>query len=191
MLPPNQSAHFSHKAPRPQALARHREWLPDFGPQRLMVAATVCSASPSPLPPSPLEHFDPLRKEILALQTTLFRPDRFQAHSWIGKCSPRQAIMPDRSLTHSRAGASPRPAQPACFHRLDEILSALRSMTSTRLDRAVPSLHPPVPHSTAVDLMSSCWIDLGAWSRVRQSFPHASMGRCCMNTGCGWSGVGY
>ena len=29
------------------------------------------------------------------------------------------------------------------------------------------------------------------WSRVRQSFPHASMGRCCMNTGCGWSGVGY
>ena len=28
------------------------------------------------------------------------------------------------------------PAQPACFHRLDEILGALRSMTSTRLDRA-------------------------------------------------------
>ena len=28
------------------------------------------------------------------------------------------------------------PAQPACFHRLDEILSALRSMTSTHLDRA-------------------------------------------------------
>ena len=28
------------------------------------------------------------------------------------------------------------PAQPACFHRLDEILSALRSMTSTQLDRA-------------------------------------------------------
>ena len=27
-------------------------------------------------------------------------------------------------------------AQPACFQRLDEILSALRSMTSTRLDRA-------------------------------------------------------
>ena len=57
-----------------------------------------------------------------------------------------------------------------------------------------PLVAPPVPHSTAVDLMSSCWIDLGAWSRVRQSFPHASMGRCCMNTGCGgcgWSGVGY
>ena len=34
-------------------------------------------------------------------------------------------------------------AQPAWFERLDEILSALRSMTSTRLDRAVPSLHPP------------------------------------------------
>ena len=28
------------------------------------------------------------------------------------------------------------PAQPACFHRLDEILSALRSMTSPHLDRA-------------------------------------------------------
>ena len=38
---------------------------------------------------------------------------------------PGQAIMPDRSLTYSRAGASPMPAQPAWFHRLDEILSAL------------------------------------------------------------------
>ena len=28
------------------------------------------------------------------------------------------------------------PAQPDCFHRLDEILSALRSMTSAHLDRA-------------------------------------------------------
>ena len=28
------------------------------------------------------------------------------------------------------------PAQPAWFHRLDEILGALRSMTSTHLDRA-------------------------------------------------------
>ena len=27
------------------------------------------------------------------------------------------------------------PAQPAWFHRLEEIFSALRSMTSTRLDR--------------------------------------------------------
>ena len=44
--------------------------------------------------------------------------------------------MPDRSLTCSRAKASPIPAQPAWFHRLDEILSALRSMTSTHLDRA-------------------------------------------------------
>ena len=43
MLPPNQSAHFSHKAPRPQALARHREWLPDFGPQRLMFASLYLS----------------------------------------------------------------------------------------------------------------------------------------------------
>ena len=45
-------------------------------------------------------------------------------------------MMPDRSLTYSRAGAPPVPAQPAWFHRLDEILSALRSMTSTHLDRA-------------------------------------------------------
>ena len=28
------------------------------------------------------------------------------------------------------------PSQPACFHRLDEILGALRAMTSTHLDRA-------------------------------------------------------
>ena len=28
------------------------------------------------------------------------------------------------------------PAQPAWFHRLDEILGALRSMTSTHIDRA-------------------------------------------------------
>ena len=27
------------------------------------------------------------------------------------------------------------PAQPACFHRLDEIFTALRAMTSTHLDR--------------------------------------------------------
>ena len=36
--------------------------------------------------------------------------------------APGQAIMPDRSLTCSRAGAPPMPAQPAWFHRLDEIL---------------------------------------------------------------------
>ena len=35
------------------------------------------------------------------------------------------------------------PSQPACFHRLGEIFTAPRAMTSTRLDRAVPSLHPP------------------------------------------------
>ena len=44
--------------------------------------------------------------------------------------------MPDRSLTYSRVGAPPVPAQPAWFHRLDEILADLRSMTSTHLDRA-------------------------------------------------------
>ena len=73
-----------------------------------------------------------------------------------------------------------------CSQNFSEYMSLKRAHENT--------VAPPVPHSTAVDLMSSCWIDLGAWSRVRQSFPHASMGRCCMNTGCGgcgWSGVGY
>ena len=44
--------------------------------------------------------------------------------------------MPDRSLTYSRAGDPPVPAQPAWFHRLDEIFTALRAMTSAHLDRA-------------------------------------------------------
>ena len=43
--------------------------------------------------------------------------------------------MPDRSLTYSRAGDPPVPSQPAWFHRLDEILTAPRSIESTRLDR--------------------------------------------------------
>ena len=54
--------------------------------RRIVTQPRVCTASPSPLPPSPLEALDPLRKEILTLQPALFRPDRFQAHSWIGKC---------------------------------------------------------------------------------------------------------
>ena len=57
--------------------------------------------------------------------------------------------MPDRSLTCSRAGVPPCPPNPAWFHRLDEILSALRSIESTRLDRlAVEKLfrgQTPVP----------------------------------------------
>ena len=48
---------------------------------------------------------------------------------WLkGSLSASKAIVPDRSLTYSRAGASPMPSQPAWFHRLDEILSALRSI---------------------------------------------------------------
>ena len=43
--------------------------------------------------------------------------------------------MPDRSLTCSRGGVPPCPPKPAWFHRLDEILGALRSIESTRLDR--------------------------------------------------------
>ena len=35
------------------------------------------------------------------------------------------------------------PSQPAWFHRLDEILADLRSMTSTRLDRAAAQVSVP------------------------------------------------
>ena len=62
--------------------------------ETFVVAARVCTASPSPLPPSPLEALDPLRKEILTLQPALFRPDRFQAHSWIGKCYHSERLYP-------------------------------------------------------------------------------------------------
>ena len=48
---------------------------------------------------------------------------------------PRQAIMPDRSLTCSRAGGSTIPSQPVFFQRLDEILEALGEIDSSHLDR--------------------------------------------------------
>ena len=51
--------------------------------------------------------------------------------------------MPDRSLTCSRAEDPPVPAQPAWFQRLDEILSALRSMTSPHLDRQAAQVSVP------------------------------------------------
>ena len=35
------------------------------------------------------------------------------------------------------------PAQPAWFHRLDEIFNALRAMTSTRLDRLAAQVSVP------------------------------------------------
>ena len=35
------------------------------------------------------------------------------------------------------------PSQPACFHRLDEILASLRAMTSTHLDRAAAQVSVP------------------------------------------------
>ena len=50
------------------------------------------------------------------------------------------------------------PAQPACFHRLDEILSALRSMTSTQLDRlAVEKTLPcaPAPRTRSFRVLGS------------------------------------
>ena len=43
--------------------------------------------------------------------------------------------------------------------------------------RPAPLVAPPIPDSSAVDLMSSWWIGLGAWGRVPQSFPYALMGR--------------
>ena len=39
------------------------------------------------------------------------------------------------------------PSQPACFERLDEILGALRSMTSTHLDRAATAGSATCAHS--------------------------------------------
>ena len=42
--------------------------------------------------------------------------------------APRQAIMPDRSLTCSRWKESGMPSQPVWFQRLDEILALLRGL---------------------------------------------------------------
>ena len=69
---------------------------------------------------------------------------------------------------------------PEPIELLDDVIGGVLAACSPRC--------APVPHSTAVDLMSSCWIDSDAWNRVRESFAHALMGRCCMNTGCGGSG---
>ena len=47
------------------------------------------------------------------------------------------------------------------------------------IDKPIGACTPryaPGSRSTSVDLMSSCCIDSGTWSRVRQSFPHASRG---------------
>src|ERR1019366_2181615 len=44
-------------------------------------------------------------------------------------------IVPDHVLTYSRTGDPPMPAQPAWFHRLDGILSELRSLETEYLDR--------------------------------------------------------
>ena len=46
------------------------------------------------------------------------------------------------------------PAQPACFHRLDEILASLRAMTSTRLDRAAVEKLFRVPQRRARQIMA-------------------------------------
>ena len=46
------------------------------------------------------------------------------------------------------------PAQPAWFERLDEILSALRSMTSTHLDRAAVEKLFRVPQRRARQIMA-------------------------------------
>ena len=55
------------------------------------------------------------------------------------------------------------PAQPAWFHRLDEILTALRSMTSTRLDlarRQLTAQHVRIP--AAADVCARLLGDLSA-----------------------------
>ena len=50
--------------------------------------------------------------------------------------APENAIMPDRSLTCSRAGDPPCPPNQLGFIGLTKSSVALRSMTSTHLDRA-------------------------------------------------------
>ena len=52
----------------------------------------------------------------------------YHARSTPAPAAPRRAIMPDRSLTYSKVGAPPVPAQPAWFHQLDEILEAPQTM---------------------------------------------------------------
>ena len=46
------------------------------------------------------------------------------------------------------------PSQPAWFHRLDEILGALRSMTSAHLDRAAVEKLFRVPQRRARQIMA-------------------------------------
>ena len=81
--------------------------------------------------------------------------------------APRQAIMPDRSLTYSRAGAPPVPSQPAWFHRLDEILALLRGFDTRYLDRkAVERLLK----GTRARSPRQPW---RTWSGTRSKRPHA------------------
>ena len=62
--------------------------------------------------------------------------------------------MPDRSLTYSRAGASPIPSQPAWFHRLEEILADLRAMKSTQFDPHTVEKLFRVPQNRARQIMA-------------------------------------
>ena len=43
--------------------------------------------------------------------------------------------MPDRALTYTKSSDPPMPAQPAWFHRLDEIVTDLRALETSHLDR--------------------------------------------------------
>lgn len=49
--------------------------------------------------------------------------------------SSYHAIVPDRSLSYTKYQRSSMPSQPAWFHRLDQILSELRSLEMEYLDR--------------------------------------------------------
>jgi len=53
------------------------------------------------------------------------------------------APVPDRSLTYTERGVFQMPAQPAWFHRLDEILETLQGMESTHLDRTLAAPAKP------------------------------------------------
>ncbi len=47
----------------------------------------------------------------------------------------KYTIVPDHVLTHTMVCSYHMPAQPAWFHRLDEIMEQLRGMTTSHLDR--------------------------------------------------------
>ena len=70
------------------------------------------------------------------------------------------------------------PSQPAWFHRLEEILGALRAMTFTHLDRAapVPASPPPTSGAWPSDVREHSRLNRSSWPRIRGSAPPPERG---------------